>query len=207
MSAFFHDSVRALPYESSEIVHAYIRAVACSKLVFVWARRLNVGQASYWCLKCILLISHKRSSVLFQLSIKAIFRFWWRIFFLSLDCLFSQRSRVWSGLSWTAYVELLQVLIVAVCLVEVSFSLTFSANNADRVFVPHYCLNVVDNSHIVAIWTTIYVVVCVLLSLELVSLNELSLGLNPVLPCPCPGRDSALFIIQFNHPTDNIIFT
>ena len=65
----------------------------------------------------------------------------------------------------------------------------------------------IDNSHIVAVRTAVDVVVGVLLSLEMVSLNKLALRLNPILPCTCPSRNSPLFIVHFNHAIHNINVT
>lgn len=75
------------------------------------------------------------------------------------------------------------------------------ANHAARVLVPDYCLNVVNNCHIVSVLTTIDVIAIVLLSLELESLNKLCLRLSPVLPCPRPCGDCALFVVYLDLVT------
>ena len=92
------------------------------------------------------------------------------------------------------------------CCVEVQFGLIFITNLVARVFVSHYCLDVVDYSHIIAVRIAVDVIVAVL-TLGLVSLNELGLGLNPISPRTCPSRNCALFIADFNHAADNIANT
>lgn len=146
------------------------------------------------------MISYVRSFVLPQFSVEAVLCLRWRILLLSLNCLFSYLSRVWSVLCRPTDAELLQILIVAICLVEVGFRLIFITNNVARVLVPYNCLDVVYNSHVVSVCAAINVIDRVLLPLHLVPLHELGLGMD-LLPCACASGNSTLFVIHLNRVT------
>jgi len=81
MNAFLHKRVRSLPNSSSETIHPYVGTVTSSELVFV----NDVGKAPSRCSVSVNLICREGRPVLFQLSVKTIFSFGWRIFFHFLD--------------------------------------------------------------------------------------------------------------------------